>query len=101
MLTAGHHQFNYCFCNRTLPLAVYREVAAHLRQVEGVQVGLLPQTSKTFDYRESQVGGLWLEYLVESSPNPQDQQRRQRVDQILAYYGDRFGTWEVKHPETI
>lgn len=101
MLTVGNYQLKYCFCNRTLPLAVYREVAAHLRQVEGVQVRLLPQTSQTFDYLDSQVGGLWLEYPVESPPSQQDQQRRQRVDQILTYYGDRFGAWEVQHPETI
>lgn len=45
-----------------LPLAVYREIAAHLRQVDGVETGLIPQSSSTFDYRESQVGGLWLQY---------------------------------------
>lgn len=64
-----------------LPLAVYREVAAHLRQVEGVEVSLIPQTSQEFDYNQSQVGGLWIEYT--SSSNLQS---RQRVQQILTYY---------------
>jgi len=36
-----------------LPLAVYREVAAHLQQVEGVETGLLPQTAQRFDYTQS------------------------------------------------
>ncbi|MGA1264508.1 MAG: hypothetical protein ACO331_11490 [Prochlorothrix sp.] len=67
-----------------MPLAVYREVAAHLRQVEGVAVGLLPQTASTFEYTQSQVGGLWLE---EISPSPG---RGKRLGAILAYYGDRY-----------
>jgi hypothetical protein len=64
-----------------LPLAVYREIAAHLRQVEGVEVDLIPQTSQQFDYNQSQIAGLWIEY----SPNS-GLQSRQRVEQILAFY---------------
>lgn len=100
MSTVGDHPLKYYLCNRTLPLAVYREIAAHLRQVEGVHVELLPQTTPTFNYGDSQVGGLCLEYPADATTSQQDQARRQRVDQILAYYGDRFGAWEVKHPET-
>lgn len=73
-----------------LPLTVYREVAAHIRQVVGVQADLMPQTSQEFDYAQSQVGGLWIEYPPDIS-----QSDRQRVDQILNYYGDRFGKWQV------
>lgn len=73
-----------------LPLAVYREVAAHIRQVVGVQAGLMPQTSQQFDYYQSQVGGLWIEYPPEIEATD-----RQRVEQILQYYGDRFGEWQV------
>lgn len=69
-----------------LPLAVYREIAAHLRQVEGVEVGLIPQSSQQFDYNQSQIGGLWIEY----SPNS-GSQSRQRVEQILVYYQNRYG----------
>ena len=72
-----------------LPLAVYREVAAHLRQVVGVETGLLPQMSEKFDYLQSQVGGLWIQYTAA------DQASYLRVEQILAYYGDRYGNWEV------
>ena len=43
-----------------LPLAVYREIAAHIRQVLGVEVGLIPQTSSEFDYNQSQISGLWI-----------------------------------------
>lgn len=72
-----------------LPLAVYREVAAHLRQVEGIEADLLPQSSQQFDYRESQVGGLWLRYTAIANATSQ-----QRVEQILRHYADRFGDWE-------
>lgn len=76
-------------CDR-LPLAIYREVAAHLRQVSGVRVQLLEQRSQQFDYRQSQVGGLELEYDTDVNPIS-----RQQVDGILAYYGDRYGAWDV------
>ncbi|MDA0268958.1 MAG: hypothetical protein O3A14_18845 [Cyanobacteria bacterium] len=73
-----------------LPLAVYREVAAHLRQVDGVDTGLLPQTSKEFDYLQSQVGGLWIRYVATAAEVYQPQ-----IEAILAYYGDRYGQWET------
>lgn len=73
----------------TLPLAVYREVAAHLHQVTGIEVELLPQRSQTFDYQQSQIGGLTLTYTATA-----DAIARQRVQQILAYYGDRYGNWQ-------
>jgi hypothetical protein len=89
MKTAKTQASRYAICSPTLPLAVYREVAAHLQQVNGVTTGLLPQRSPQFNYAQSQVGGLWLEFLPTA-----DLQARQRVDQILAYYGDRFGKWQ-------
>jgi hypothetical protein len=73
-----------------LPLAVYREVAAHLRQVTGVEVGLLPQRSTQFDYAQSQVGGLWIRYTAEA-----DAAAQRRIEQILAYYAARYGDWEA------
>ncbi|WP_017314482.1 hypothetical protein [Mastigocladopsis repens] len=70
-----------------LPLAAYREIAAHLLQVEGVEVTLIPQTSEQFDYNQSQISGLWIEY----TPNF-GAQSRQRVQQILTYYRNRYIT---------
>ncbi len=70
---------------RNLPLAVYREIAAHLCQVPGVETDLLPQSSQEFDYNQSQVGGLQIIYTPES-----DSQSRQRVEQILGYYRQRY-----------
>ncbi|OLP17483.1 hypothetical protein BST81_16485 [Leptolyngbya sp. 'hensonii'] len=76
-------------CCPSLPLAVYREAEAHLRQVNGVEAGLLPQTAQQFNYRQSQIGGLWIEFhdSIEAAS-------RARVEQILAYYSDRYGDWQ-------
>lgn len=80
-----------------LPLAVYREVAAHLSQVDGVKTGLIAQSSPQFDYQQGQVESLWIE-VSEVSAKSQSQRdiclSRSQVDQILAYYGDRYGAWE-------
>lgn len=78
-----------------MPLAVYREVVAHLRQVDGVDTGLLSQTSSEFDYTKSQVGGLWISYQSGA-----DEVSHKQTEDILAYYGDRFGTWEAIYPES-
>jgi hypothetical protein len=70
-----------------LPLAVYLELVAHLQQLAGVRAELLPQTDRTFDYRQSQVGGILVDF---SSAKLSDQQRAQ---EILDYYGRRYGQW--------
>ena len=76
-----------------LPLAVYREVKAHLRQVEGVTVGLISQPietkSESFDYNESQIKSLWLQYDHNLSSKNQ-----QRIEEILDYYAQRYNTWQ-------
>ncbi|WP_404790111.1 hypothetical protein [Altericista sp. CCNU0014] len=73
-----------------VPLSVYREVAAHLRQVPGVEVELLPQTSPQFDYTLGQIGGLRI--AAKNLAGPEDEAR---VLEILNYYGDRFGAFEI------
>ncbi|MEA5620214.1 hypothetical protein VB711_20535 [Cronbergia sp. UHCC 0137] len=69
-----------------LPLAVYREIAAHLCQLEGVKVDLIPQTSPDFDYNQSQISGLHISWNDNVSL-----ENRQRFGQILAYYQNRYG----------
>ena len=78
-----------------LPLAVYREIAAHLRQVDQVETGLTPSRCDRFDYNQSQVGSLWIQHAADLSPVSQEQ-----VDKILAYYSSRFGTW-VRNPINV
>jgi hypothetical protein len=69
-----------------LPLAVYQEITAHLRQVDGVEVDLIPQSSQQFDYHQSQIAGLSISWALNSSS-----ENRQRVKQILAYYHNLYG----------
>jgi hypothetical protein len=69
-----------------LPLAIYREIAAHLRQIVGLEVGLIPQTSSEFDYNQSQVSGLRISWTATA-----DEESRERLKQIVAYYQTRYG----------
>jgi hypothetical protein len=73
-----------------MPLAVYQEVAAHLHQVAGVEVELLPQTASQFDYGLSQIGGLRID-----RKNLTGTEDEARVLEILNYYRHRFGKWQV------
>lgn len=77
---------NQQVCFPHLPLAIYLEIAAHLRQVASVQVRLLPQLTTVFDYLDSQVGGLGLEYSADV---------QSQVMEILSYYSDRYGAFTV------
>lgn len=81
---------NYSVQNPKLPLAVYREVAAHLSQVEGVQTKLTPQTSQKFEYTLSQIGCLEIKFSESATS-----EARTQVEKILAYYADRFGAWTI------
>ncbi len=90
MQTAKETRQRYQLSCPGLPLAVYREVAAHLRQVNGLKAGLFALgPSLPFDYDRSQVGGLWMEY-----PENASESDRLLAEQILAYYSDRFGPWQ-------
>jgi hypothetical protein len=68
-----------------MPLAIYREMAAHLQQVEGIKTELIPQSSPQFDYLQSQVEGLRIEYGANFQESNQE-----RVKQILDYYASFY-----------
>ncbi len=79
-----------------LPLAVYREVAAHLRQVEGVDASLILRSidhdpTEKFDYYQSQVAALQINYLEHIS-----EAAKQQARVILDYYAQRYYPWEAK-----
>jgi hypothetical protein len=74
-----------------LPLAVYREIAAHLQLLPGVSVTLLPQRSPEFDYLQSQVGGLAIAFTAIAPPAAAEV--RAHSAQILNHYVERFGPW--------
>ncbi len=72
-----------------LPLTVYREISAHLQQVEGVTVELLPQDAPFFDYAQSQIKGLVLSY-----PETLTEDQQEQMQSILDYYAQIHGNYE-------
>ena len=68
-----------------IPLAIYREIAAHLRQIQGVEVTLIPQTSTKFNYNYSQISGLEISY-----PSNLEDYEKKSLNSILEYYSQRW-----------
>lgn len=75
-----HRRITY---NPDIALAVYRELASHLEQIDEVNVELFWQESTEFSYLGSQIGGFWLSY-------PQNLSARSHVliENILNCYGN-------------
>jgi len=73
-----------------IALAVYRELASHLEQIEDVGVELFWQESSEFSYLGSQIGGLWLTY-----PQTIQSQSQALIQRILNHYG----TWTFEAKE--
>lgn len=87
------NKLKFRLVNPRLPLAVYREVAAHLRQVAEVEAGSLLRPlngdREQFEYQKSQIEALWLEY-----PQNLSDRDKQQVEEILDYYAQRYGSWQ-------
>jgi hypothetical protein len=79
----------YRVVNPQLPLAVYRELVAHLQQVNRVRATLVEQSATTFDYALSQIESIEIRHPQDLSIEDQ-----QLIEKILGYYGDRFGSWQ-------
>jgi hypothetical protein len=80
----------FTITNHQLPLAVYREIAAHLQQIEGVTVSFLTPINRGFSYTESQLGGLKI-----MGANLLNDDDKVRLEQLLDYYADRYHRWEI------
>ncbi|AIE73320.1 hypothetical protein D082_07910 [Synechocystis sp. PCC 6714] len=87
LVTTALHSEIICFPQ--LPLAVYREIAAHVQQIAGVTATLFAPTFTEFDYYNSQVGGIELSFNDDFAPGD-----RQIIEEILAFYANRYGTPE-------
>ncbi len=85
----------FTLINHQLPLAVYREIAAHLRQIEGVTVSFLTPTNRGFSYTESQLGGLEI-----MGANLLADADKIRLERLLDYYADRYDRWEIQNDPT-
>jgi hypothetical protein len=80
----------FTICNKLLPLAVYREVVAHLQQIEGITIVVLPAADREFSYTHSQLGGLEI-----AGADRLERSDLVRLEQILNYYANRFKPWEI------
>ncbi len=65
-----------------MPLAVYREIAAHLQCISGVEVELEWNSSTLFRYTDSQIGALWVQLAEQTDP--------EQVRRVL----DHYGSWQ-------
>ena len=79
-----------------LPLGVYREVVAHLRQVKGVDASLILRSTnhdpaEKFDYYQSQVAALQIDYSENTG-----ERAKQQVKAILDYYAQRYRPWKAQ-----
>ena len=77
-----------------LPLAVYREVAAHVRQVEGIDASPIVRSTESeseakFDYYQSQIAAIQINYGEAATDKDKAQ-----VTEILDYYARRYSPWE-------
>lgn len=77
------------YYNPRMPLAVYRELAAHLQLLDGVSVRLLPQSHSQFDYALSQIEGIAVTVPPTLAPSAQA-----RCEEILQHYGLQHGGWQ-------
>lgn len=71
--------------NPQIPLAVYRELAAHLQQIAGVKVEFLTPIDRAFSYTESQLDGVEI-----SGVDRLADEDLIRMNIILSYYTDRY-----------
>ena len=85
MMDNQNSQANLTVQFSNLPLAVYREIAAHLCQVEEVETKLLQASTPEFNYDDSQVESLQIQLPAANK------QSREQVEEILAYYQNIFG----------
>jgi len=65
---------------------MYKELSAHLRQVNSVSVELQWQNTKNFNYNDSQIAAISVSYSLEAGD---------LVQKILDYYG----TWQEQESE--
>jgi len=73
-----------------MSLAIYRELASHLQQVQGVETHLTPQQFQQFDYHQSQIGSLEINYTETFQESD-----RPLVTAILDYYAQRHGSYRL------
>jgi hypothetical protein len=80
-LNSNQGDRHYITYNPEITLAMYRELASHLEQIDGLQVELLGQGDREFTYLGSQIAGIYLNHPA-SCKNQQV-----LVEKVLNHYG--------------
>ncbi len=81
-LASNHGDRHHITYKPEITLAMYRELASHLEQVDGVSIELIWQGDREFSYLGSQIAGLYLTFTT-ALPQHQD-----LVENILNHYGN-------------
>lgn len=74
-----------------LPLAMYKELATHLSQVDGVTTDLIWQDRQEFSYDASQIAGMHISAASLS----------ERSQALIRSILDRYGSWQVQSDSAI
>ncbi len=78
-LTTNRFKIVYC---PDIALAMYRELASHIEQIEDATTELFWQESNDFSYLGSQIGGMWITY-----PHSLTEKSQTLIKNILNHYG--------------
>jgi hypothetical protein len=70
-----------------LPLAMYKELATHLSQLDGVSTELIWQDREDFSYESSQIAGMKVNCTS---------QMLERSQALVSSILDRYGTWQIQ-----
>lgn len=83
-MPSGEMTINRCkiVYDPDIALAMYRELASHIEQVEDINAELFWQESTEFSYLGSQIGGMWLTY-----PQSNSEDSQALIKKILNHYG--------------
>lgn len=84
-MLSGESIINRCkiIYSPDIALAMYRELASHIEQIENVTTELFWQESADFSYLGSQIGGMWISY-PQTSPDAS----QVLIKNILNHYGN-------------
>jgi hypothetical protein len=70
-----------------LSLAMYKELATHLSQLDGVSAKLICQDRQDFSYDASQIAGMSVTCTS---------QMRERSQQLVSSILNHYGAWQIK-----
>jgi hypothetical protein len=86
LVTNHNRKFRVTYGSPQLPLAMYRELEAHLNQVEAIATALVWADHQEFNYADSQIDSIWISFAEIVSDRSYV-----LVESILNHYG----SWQL------